>query len=146
MWRLLESDLGDSPHLYEVITDFYDCKLYLDMECNRSPNYGSDMDDVLVSLSSVVTKKVGVYSVIVLDSSDSQRYSFQFTFSSVIRRKNVDFLEEVQSWAYMAKFQIRLLGGAMGSCVDIHPYKRNRQIRMFRCSKFRAMLYLRNIY
>ena len=132
MWRMI-SDTA-TPHFYEIITDLYMKRLYMDVEFLIDQNSSVNVNHLQTTIIDLVEEKVRAGTVIVLDSSSTVKASFHLIWpnfekdSMQVLRQLVREISTHRSLQISRNFQ-------QYSCIDTMPYTKNQNFRMLHCSK-----------
>ena len=139
----------NSKHFYEVISDFSKSKLYFDLEFPKAENGNKDGEimtkNLIRRVNEYLKEEYNIDStdqdVMVLDSSNSTKYSCHLIFQKVCFNENkkiktffLDF-EAKLSESDKSEFQI-INKGKETSFVDKTVYSRNRNFRLIGSTKY----------
>ena len=123
-----------TPHFYEIITNLYKIRLYMDMEFSISQNTDMDVMQLLTSIIKIVQEKLAAGPVIVLNSSSTMKASYHLIWPN-FESDNMDVLRQHVGDTLTHKSMQILRNFQKHSCIDTTPYTKYQNFRMLHCSK-----------
>ena len=150
MWRTLSSLKSHLRHVYEVIPQGAPCKLYFDIEFQKSKNPGRNGTGGLATfiqfvrdqLESVLGMVCPLKDVVDLDSSSEAKFSHHVIFKTAVFENNYEcgaFVQYLCNHLHPdVKEEITFLDSSNKKTlfVDGAVYTKNRNFRTFHSSKF----------
>ena len=134
MWSSIMNTRQENRCFYEVITEHFTSRLYLDVEMINTDRC-FNMSVVLPHIIHEVNAHFGASSVIVLDSSNPSKESYHLIWPEIVRDSNTHFRSFVNTLSALDICQHVLPNGEKNSIVDVIPYSIRQNFRMFNCCK-----------
>ena len=120
---------------YEVITEQFECCLYMDLDWNILENGFIDIIKFITEVIDYITVHKKSSNVIVLTSSNDMKYSFHLIWPDIIEDSNKNFKSFIGIMSRLPQFKQLSTSGIVLSVIDPIPYGRRQNFRLLGCRK-----------
>ena len=135
MWHKIEKNNANNRCFYEVITEHFFARFYLDIELKTSNHVPGISDGSLQNIINAVDRHFGYSPLIVLDSSTCVKQSYHLIWPDIVRNSNSEYRDFVYHLSRLESCNAIPDTNSTIRIIDTAPYCLRQNFRMYKCCK-----------